>query len=111
MDTPLSQSVLTELRKELKSGLTGLYKQRLRGVYLFGSYARQTAKGDSDLDVLIVLDEILHYAREIEYTGMLISRLSLKYGVSISRKILADDTWRVAQSAILRNLRAEAIAI
>ena len=43
---------------ELKDGLAALYSARLKGLYLFGSYARGEARPESDLDVLIVLDSI-----------------------------------------------------
>ena len=50
----LPQIVQTAL-KELKDALQDLYGERLRGLYLCGSYARGTAHWDSDIDVLIVL--------------------------------------------------------
>jgi predicted nucleotidyltransferase len=39
---------------------------RLKGVYLFGSYARGEAGEESDVDVLIVLDRVESYSQEIE---------------------------------------------
>jgi len=101
---------LEQLLKEIKSGLSMLYGSQLRGVYLFGSYARGEQDTESDLDVLIVLAHYGLYSDEIERTGDLVSALSLKYGVSISRKFITASHWATADSALLRNVRAEAIA-
>jgi predicted nucleotidyltransferase len=44
--------------EELKLRLLALYGERLRGVYPFGSYARDEANEESDADILIVLDRV-----------------------------------------------------
>lgn len=95
---------------DLQTGLRSMYGDRLRGVYLFGSYARGEQDEESDLDVLIVLDAVDHYASEIERTGELVSGLSLAYGVSISRVFVSESAWRTGQSVFLANVRDEAIA-
>lgn len=100
---------LEKLLKEIRSGLSTLYGNTLCGVYLFGSYARGEQDEESDLDILIVLKHYELYSTEIERTGELISTLSLKYGVSISRKFVTENHWATLDSALLRNLRAEAI--
>ena len=105
----MSKDKLDQLIKEIKSGLNMLYNSQLRGVYLFGSYARGEQDEESDLDVLIVLKHYGLYSAEIERTGELISMLSLKYGVSISRKFITENQWTTLDSALLRNVRAEAI--
>jgi uncharacterized protein len=106
----MTEETLNQLLKELKSGLAQLYGSRLRGVYLYGSYAREEQDDESDLDILIILANYEHYNAEIVLTGNLISTLSLSYGVSISRKFITENHWFTSESALLRNVRAEAIA-
>jgi len=74
----------------LREGLHRLYGDRLRGILVYGSFARGEAGGDSDVDVLVVLDGIEGYAAEVDRTGELVSCLSLKYGVSISRAFVEE---------------------
>lgn len=105
----MNTEMLEQLLNELKYGLAQLYGRRLVGVYLFGSYARGEQDVESDLDILIVLSEYKHYGIEIEYTGDLISKLSLKYDISISRKFVQEIAWLSADTPLLRNIRAEAV--
>lgn len=106
----MSQEKLKQLLEELKSGLEAFYGSQLRGVYLFGSYARGDQDAESDLDILIILSHFERYSAEIERTGELVSSLSLKYGVSISRKFIKESLWASVDSALLLNMRAEAIS-
>jgi type I restriction enzyme S subunit len=100
------QEILTKLRQ----GLELLYGERLVGLYLFGSFARAEATPESDVDVLIVLDEVTDYGREIERTGHLVSGLSLDYDVSISRVFVSSAAWRHRDSPFLANVRRQAQA-
>ena len=97
------------LLRELKAGLEAVYGERLKGVYLYGSYARGEEDVGSDVDVLIVLAKPDGYGAEIDRTGRLVSGLSLKYGLSISRVIVPMDDWATRESLFLANAREEAI--
>lgn len=105
----MSRDELKQLLVELKQGLTSLYGQHLITLLLYGSYARGDPGPESDLDILIILDDYNLYSREIKRTSKLISELSLKYEVSISRKIIRQQTWLNGDSPLLRNVRSEAI--
>lgn len=95
---------------ELKSGLTAIYRDRLKGVYLYGSYARGAADAESDVDVLVVLDRIDRYAAEVDQTSRLGAELSLKYGVSISTVFTSEAAWLHGDTPFLANVREEALA-
>jgi predicted nucleotidyltransferase len=99
------QSVLGEL----KTGLRLVYGDRLRGIYLFGSYARDEADRESDLDILVVLDAFDRYAHEVNRTGVLAADLSLKYGVTVSLVFLREHEWLTGDTPFLSNVRDEAI--
>lgn len=101
---------LRELLAEMKRGLRELYSDRLHGVYLYGSRARGEADPESDVDVLIVLDQVPHYYGELEHTAKLVSELSLRYDVSISRVLLSASEWRRGEEPFLLTAREDAIA-
>ena len=102
--------MIRSLMGKVKSGLASLYGPRLRGVYLYGSYARDEADRESDVDVLVVLDRVPHYAAEVEHTSHLISSLSLLSGVSISRVFVSEGDWAARNSPFLVNVRDEAVS-
>ncbi len=100
---------IQQLLKELKGHLGHLYGVRLKGVYLFGSHARGEADAASDVDVLIVLDHVDNYSQEIDRTGEMVSALSLRFGVTISRVFASEQRWRTDQTNFFLNVREEAV--
>lgn len=100
---------IQSLLSELKDGLARMYGDRLKGLYLFGSYAKGEAQLDSDVDVMIVLNTYESYGKEIDKTGELISELSLKYGMSISRVLVKELQWQESETPLLRNIRADGV--
>ena len=103
--------IIKVLLSELKSRLLALYGDRLKGVYLFGSYAREEADEESDVDVFIVLDQVEDYSGEIDRTSYLTAELSLKYECSISCVYASEDRWNEEQTMFFLNVRAEAIPV
>jgi predicted nucleotidyltransferase len=91
--------------------LADLYGNQLKAVILFGSYARGDYDESSDLDVMLVLGEYRSYWEELVRTSQMVSDLSLKYDITISRTIMTEEQWRNADMPVLRNIRAEGVAV
>jgi len=99
------------LLSELKRHLTEIYGERLKGVYLYGSFARNEQDEESDVDVLIVLDQIENYSLEIEHTSKVVSEISLKYGSTISRAFASEKQWLEEKTMFFLNVREEAVGV
>jgi len=97
------QKLLDELKKEL----IRMYGERLKGVYLYGSYARGDNQQGSDVDVMIVLSAYQRYGDEIKRTSEINAKLSLDYNLSISRLFMTEERWEHEDSPLLRNVRAQ----
>ena len=54
-----------ELLKEIKSRLKNVHGKRLKGVVLFGSEVRVDSTPDSDIDLLVLLDQINDHGRDL----------------------------------------------
>lgn len=98
------------LMQELKSGLKETYADCLKGVYLYGSYARGEEDTESDVDALMVLDQFDHYGAEVDRTSKLAANLSLKYDVSLSVVFLREQDWLQGDIPFIVNVREEAIS-
>ena len=101
---------LQKLLTAVKRGLERRYGDRLQGLYLFGSHARGDSGADSDVDLLIVLDEVPDYVAEVWRVGELVAPLALRYEVSISSVFLSKSDWLEADGPFFFNVRREAVA-
>jgi predicted nucleotidyltransferase len=95
---------------ELRGGLEATYGPRLRGLYVFGSYARGDEDPESDLDIIVVLDRADAYGEEISKTSALVSDVALTHRLSISRVFVSERDWLEGDTVFLANAREEAIA-
>jgi predicted nucleotidyltransferase len=97
--------------EDLKRALVEIYGQRLRGVYLYGSYARQEADGDSDVDVMIVLDGPVNAGLEISRINTVVSSICLENDLLISTLPVAASSLETGRSPFLMRVRREAVPL
>ena len=70
--------------REVKATLEAIYKDRLRGIVLYGSWARGEASDGSDIDLLILLDNVQDPVAELDEYSKEIHEIDLEYDVVIS---------------------------
>jgi predicted nucleotidyltransferase len=102
---------IQQLLKKFKKGLVQLYGSQLKGLYLYGSYARGDFDAGSDLDVLVVLNDFERAPLELKRTSQLVGDLSLEYLITISPVFMRERDWQLADKPLLRNVRVEGVAI
>jgi uncharacterized protein len=95
--------------KELKEGLRHIYRDQLRAVYLYGSYARGDYCPGSDVDVMILLKNYQDYWKEYRRSSDYVSDISLKYDVTVSYILIKEIQWKEADKPILRNIRRDGL--
>jgi uncharacterized protein len=106
-DKELLKKILMSFKKDIRR----LYPNNLNALVLYGSYARGTAKFESDVDLLLVLNELKSPYREITNTSTLTTDYLLKYGINIS--LLPTDRERFSKSdlSFYRNVRQEGVLL
>ena len=95
--------------KELKAGLVRIYGDRLKAVYLYGSYARGDYRPGSDVDVMILLKDYKNYWDEIKRTSELMSNVSLEYDLLVSRIFMTEAKWGQSDTPLLRNIHQDGL--
>ena len=100
---------IRKLMKELKEGLAKIYGDKLKAVYLYGSYARGDYRQGSDVDVMILLKSYRNYWKEYMRSSDYVSDISLKYDVTVSYILIKELQWKEADKPVLRNIRKDGV--
>ena len=87
------------------------YHDRLNCIVLFGSQARGDATPDSDIDILIVLQDPVNASTELARTSQFIAQFCLKHNILISRLFVSRSRFENENSPLLRNIREEGILL
>lgn len=100
-----------EIATKARRGLEALYGPRLRGVYLYGSAARDQLTEDSDIDIAVILDEIPSRFREHDRASALGSDLGLEYDTIVTFFFATDGDFQRGRFAIHRDIKTEGIRL
>ena len=98
--------------REFKAALQVMYGERLRDVVLYGSYARGDYDEESDIDLMIVLnDEKIDTIAEVWRLSDLHVDFLDRYGKIVSSLPVGFDRYRHSFGPVYQNARREGILL
>jgi predicted nucleotidyltransferase len=104
MDTQVRQIVGEFVRRT-----QSLYGERLKRILVYGSYARNEATAESDIDLAVVLAGDVIPGKEIDRMIDIITDINLEYRVLLSVYPVSEENYRNVDSPLLINIRREGI--
>jgi len=104
------EDVLRIVRK-LRDELAIVYGDRLKGIYLYGSYARGEAGEDSDIDIAVVLAGEVNRAEEVSRTIELVSDTCLREKCLVVPFFLSEVEFKEAPYEIDRSIVMDGISV
>ena len=109
-----SQQTLHEIIVRLCGELRGLLGASMQDVILFGSYARNDANDESDIDIMILSDMEREAISALQWKiGELVSGILLDYGVLVS-VIVENQAFFMENQEIMpffRSIRQEGVRV
>jgi predicted nucleotidyltransferase len=98
-----------ELLNRAKAALQNAFGERLRGVVLYGSEARGEAGPDSDVDLLVLLDETPGYVEDLLACIEVLYPLSEQIGRRISARPVPADEYENVECPLYQAAHREGI--
>jgi len=102
---------IEHLLPQIRRLLEKIYGDRLVDIILFGSFARNSAGKDSDIDIAVVLRGGVNKAKEIDKIGEVLYDLMLETNELISVYPLGQDEIRNSTWPLYYHIREEGIKI
>lgn len=96
---------------ETKNRLNSLYAERQHELVLFGSYARGDFSKGSDIDLLLLLDDVNDPGAERDRYSQIICELSLKYDTVISVISMNRSMYQSKKTPLILNVQKEGVPI
>ena len=107
----MHKSRLRKILNELQNEFSKILDKRLDAILLFGSQARRDARIDSDIDILVIINGEFNYGELIKRTSSIVSDLSLKHDVVISRSFMSKEHFEHDRDPFLLNVHREGVRI
>jgi predicted nucleotidyltransferase len=95
--------------EEFKVEVEKLYGKTLKNIILYGSWARNEATEDSDIDLLVVLEGDILPGKEIDRMIDIITDINLKYNVLMAVCPVSERDYSNVRSPLLMNVRREGV--
>lgn len=99
------------IARRVRNFLEKKYGSRLKAVILYGSHARGTATEDSDVDLLVVVDDALRPDEVRRSLSDLLLDILLEEGELVSVVVLPESFYKSYNSPFLLNVKVEGVPV
>ena len=102
---------IKNILNEIRACFDGIYAKRIKEMILFGSYARGDFESDSDIDLLLLLDNLDDVDTERARYMPAVCELSLKYDTVLSVIPMEYETYRTRKTPLILNVQREGVCL
>jgi predicted nucleotidyltransferase len=99
------------LINQIKTHLATKYGAGIKKVFLYGSYARNEHTKDSDIDVLVIVDQSLNPIEVRESLSDLLFDILLEKGELVSVIVIPERLYDNYDSPFILNVKKEGLAV
>ena len=100
-----------EIAAEARRALEPIYGPRLRGLRLYGSWARGEGRSDSDVDIAVVLDNVASRYEEHQRLSEVQCELSLKHNTVVMLLPMGEADLKTGRYALARSITREGVTL
>ena len=97
--------------EEVKENLKEFYGDKLKGIILYGSYARGEETEDSDIDLIILLERVPDTCEEVLRISRELGDLELTYDTLISIIPFEEYEFKSRYLPVILNAKREGIVL
>lgn len=108
---PERSKIIKPLLDQLSQAIRAHYKGRLKYLLLYGSYARGNFDDESDLDVMLVLDQVDSVLSELDTLVRIKHDLMLEHDKFISTNPVAEINFLHSKDPYFKNVKKECILL
>ncbi len=108
---PKKSEKIKVIINEFKKALKIIYADNLKQVILFGSYARGSFHAESDIDLLVLLENMENPYNEIDKISNIKFEFMLKYNIIISCLFSDEKKMNQQTELVYFNIKNEGIII
>jgi predicted nucleotidyltransferase len=102
---------IDEITKKCKKNLETYYGSQFKGLILYGSSVHNKTSPESDIDLLVLLNQPFNYFDELRRIIDLLYPVQLESDQLISAKPVTDDEFEYGSIQLYRNAKREGILL
>lgn len=97
--------------KEIKKHLTMIYRGKIKQVIVYGSFARNEAREDSDVDLLVVISDDLDPFKVRKSISDFLFEILLEREELITILAIPESSFKLYRSPFLLNVKEEGVTV